>query len=178
MDAPPVHLSEPLSVDVLPAPPTTRRTPFRRSRSNQPGVLDRPVVVTGPDVAAKPAVVTDHPVVTHQPVVTGPAMGNGPADPNGTPAATQLLVRERDEARARVAELERQLDLLNREVAFAKDEPSLVWVARGDACYHRRRRCAGLVAQPAAIGGTSLQLAHVPRAQALDSGLHRCQLCC
>jgi hypothetical protein len=177
MDAPPVHLSEPLSVDVLPAPTTTRRTPFRRSRNNHPVVLDRPIVVAEPDAETHPDIGSKPVVVTDSLVVTGPAAGTGPVEHDRPPEATHLL-RERDEARARVADLERQLELLNREVAFVKDEPSLVWVARGDSCYHRRRRCAGLVAQPAAVGGTSLQLAHVPRAQALDSGLHRCQLCC
>jgi hypothetical protein len=48
--------------------------------------------------------------------------------------------------RERVASLERQLQVLSRDMATVHDEPAMVWAASGDDVYHRRRRCASLLA--------------------------------
>jgi hypothetical protein len=169
MSAPPVHLSEPLTVDVLPALSVSRRTPFRRSRAAAHGAPAGSLPAgTAVEIGVESSVDLTTAAAAEPALVALPAVTLEP---------DAVLLRERDEALARVAQLERQLELLNRELAVARDEPGLVWVADGDVAYHRRRRCAGLVAQPASSAGAARQLDHVTRAQALDSGKHRCQLC-
>jgi hypothetical protein len=168
MSAPPVHLSEPLTVDVLPSLSVSRRTPFRRSRGAHAAHAG-----SAPLAGAMVEIVDSSVDLTAAPPLDLTAAP--PVAPGALPDTS--LLRERDEALARVAELERQLDALNRELAVARDEPALVWVTRGDVAYHRRRRCAGLVAQPGSPGGAAQKLDQVTRAQALDTGKHRCQLC-
>ena len=148
MDVPPVQSGSTASWTVLPDLPPARKHAFRWPRSTA-------ATVTAPESGAEPA---EAPVEV-------------------TVERLELVTSERDTALRRVEELERMLQMLNREVAETVDEPAVVWVAPHSEVYHRRRRCAGLIAMPYGEGGAPVELGRVSRSEALDSGRGPCPLC-
>ena len=148
MDVPPVQNSPTTSWTVLPDLPPARRHAFRWPRSSVATTATRP---SEPEPAEAPVELTVE--------------------------RLELVTTERDKALRRVEELERMLQMLNREVAETADEPAVVWVAPHSDVYHRRRRCAGLIVQPYADGGAPVELGRVSRSEALDSGRGPCPLC-
>jgi hypothetical protein len=115
-----------------------------------------------------------HPAGT---LVVEPPLEVVPEEPELTPALYETVTQERDDALRRIEQLERMLQMLNREVAVTVDEPAIVWVAPDADVYHRRRRCAGLIAMPYVDGAVPVDVTRVDRSQALDSGRGRCGLC-